>query len=73
MGYYRKFVKNYGRIKEPLTTLLKKDVFSWMPEATKAFEHIKEVMCQARVLAMSDFTKTFIVNVMPQEMELVQF
>ena len=61
-GYYHKFVKNYGRITTPLTTLLKKDAFSWTPEETKAFEHIKEAMCQASVLATLDFTKTFIVE-----------
>jgi len=41
---------------------LKKDAFSWTPEATKAFEHIKEAMCQALALATLDFTKSFIVE-----------
>ena len=61
-SYYRKFVKNYGRIAAPLTTLLKKDAFSWTPEATKAFEDIKQVMCIDLVLATPDFKKTFIVE-----------
>ena len=60
--YYRKFFKNYGRISTPLTTLLKKYAISWTPEATKAFEHLKEAMCLALVLATPDFTKTFIVE-----------
>jgi hypothetical protein len=62
IGYYRKFVQNYGRITTPLTTLTKKDAFSWTPEATKAFEQLKEVICKAPILTTLDFEKTFIVE-----------
>ena len=34
----------YGRIETPLMALLKKDAFSWIPEATKALEDIIQVM-----------------------------
>jgi hypothetical protein len=61
-GYYHKFFGNYGRIEVPLTTLTKKDAFSWTLEAIKAFEQLKEVMCKAPVLTTPDFTKTFIVE-----------
>jgi hypothetical protein len=61
-GYSCKFVRNYGRIATPLTTLAKKDAFSWTPEETKYFEQLKEVMCKAPILTTPDFTKTFIVE-----------
>ena len=54
--------ENYGRIVAPLTKLLKKDAFSWNPEETKAFEHLKEEIFLEPVLATPDFTKTFIVE-----------
>jgi hypothetical protein len=62
VGYYRKFVKNYGQIETPLTKLLKKESFSWTQEETKAFEKIKEALYTTRFLATPNFTKTFIME-----------
>jgi RNase H-like domain found in reverse transcriptase len=56
---YRKFIQNYGSINKPLTYLLKKNVFKWNSEATVAFEKLKEAMCSALILVLSDFTKPF--------------
>jgi len=47
IGYYHKFVKNYGRIVAPLTTLLNKDAFSWTLEATSDFTKTFIVECDA--------------------------
>jgi hypothetical protein len=60
--YYRNFVKNYGQIATPLTTLLKKEEFYWTQEATKYLEKLKEAMCTNVILVTPNFTKTFIVE-----------
>ena len=59
IGYYRNFVKNYGKIVVPLTSLLKKNVFSCIEEVDQAFQDLKDAMCTTPVLDLPNFMKTF--------------
>jgi hypothetical protein len=61
-GYYHKFVKNYRKIATPLTALLKKNSFTWTPAIAQAFQTLKTTMCTTPVLALPDFTKTFVLE-----------
>jgi hypothetical protein len=61
-GYYHKFVKNYRKIAAPLTSLLKKNSFTWTPAATQDFQTLKMAMRTTLVLALPDFTKTFVLE-----------
>jgi hypothetical protein len=61
-GYYRKFVKNYGRIAAPLTTLLKKNSFTWTLAISQSFQTLKMAMCTTPVLSLPNFTKTFVLE-----------
>ena len=61
-AFYRKFVKGYATIVSPLTILLENDAFAWTPKAQHAFTTLKQVMTRAPVLALSDFSIPFIVD-----------
>jgi hypothetical protein len=61
-GYYRKFIKNYRKIAAPLTALLKKNSFTWTPATAQAFQTLKMAMCTTPVLALPNFTITFVLE-----------
>lgn len=58
-GYYRKFVKDYGKLVKPLTELTKKDNFSWGAEADAAFKLMKVIMTSPPVLVLPNFSMPF--------------
>ncbi|RLM74197.1 hypothetical protein C2845_PM15G12530 [Panicum miliaceum] len=62
-GYYRRFVKMFGLISKPLTSLLKKgQIFVWNESTQAAFETLKQALLEAPVLAIPDFSKQFVVT-----------
>lgn len=62
-GYYRRFVRDYGRIANPLTQLLQKNEFKWTKEAEDVFQTLKKAMTELPILAVPDFSKTFVVEI----------
>lgn len=61
-GYYRRFVKDFGKIAKPLNDMLKKDCFSWSDDSVSAFLTLKHALVSAPVLALPDFSKPFVVE-----------
>ena len=54
-SYFRKFVKGFGFIANPLTSLLKKNQsFIWGNEQETAFVALKDILCKRPVLAFYD-------------------
>ena len=60
-GYYRKFIRNYAKIAEPLIKLTRttKTEFDWTDKCEDAFLKLKESLVDAPILRYPDFTRKF--------------
>jgi hypothetical protein len=63
VGYYRKFVRHFGVICQPLTNLLKKNsLFIWTANHETTFQTLKQALVAAPVLVLPNFDKPFVVE-----------
>lgn len=63
VGYYRRFVKDFASIAQPLHSLLHKDItWTWTEHHQLAFDNLKQRLLGAPILAQPDFSKTFILQ-----------
>ena len=60
--YYKKFVRNYGKIVGPLTRLLKKNPFTWNDPTKQAFISLNNSMCLTLVLTVPNFNNPFVLE-----------
>ena len=61
-GYYRRFVRDYGKLARPLTDKLKKNNFFWDEAAEQAFQQLKVKMVSLPILVLPDYGKPFIIE-----------
>lgn len=62
VGYYRRFIRNYGILGKPLTDLLKKETFVWSKKAGESFVNLKNAMVTTHVLALPNYNIPFILE-----------
>ncbi|KAI8507260.1 hypothetical protein Bbelb_146400 [Branchiostoma belcheri] len=59
-SYYRKFIRHFAKITEPLNLLTRKgNPFSWSIECQTAFDTLRDALTSPPVLAYPDFSRPF--------------
>lgn len=62
-GYYRRFIKDFASIGEPLYRLTRKNaVFDWTPECQQAFDTFKHLLVNPPILAFPNWDAEFIIH-----------
>ncbi|GKD96992.1 putative reverse transcriptase domain-containing protein [Tanacetum coccineum] len=61
-GYYRRFIPNFSNIAKPFTLLTQKDKkFEWGDKQENAFQTLKDMLCDALILALPKGIDDFVV------------
>ncbi|GJV53650.1 putative reverse transcriptase domain-containing protein [Tanacetum coccineum] len=61
-GYYRRLITNFSKIAKPLTSLTQKNQkYVWGVEQEKAFQTLKNNLCEAPILSLPDRVEDFVV------------
>ncbi|GJU83763.1 putative reverse transcriptase domain-containing protein, partial [Tanacetum coccineum] len=61
-GYYRRFITNFSKIAKPLTSLTQKNQkYEWGEKEEEAFQTLKNNLCDAPILSLSDGIEDFVV------------
>jgi hypothetical protein len=59
-SYYRRFIKDFAQLADPMYQLLKKDTpYEWTESQQEAFEKLREKLTQAPIVQYPDFSKPF--------------
>ena len=62
-SYYRKFIKDFAKIADPLTRLTKKDVpFQWDSKAQEAMDELKKRLVNCPILSYPDPSADFVLD-----------
>ncbi|GJT47142.1 reverse transcriptase domain-containing protein [Tanacetum coccineum] len=61
-GYYRRFIENFSKIAKPFTSLTQKNQkYEWGEKQEKAFQTLKDNLCNAPILSLPDGVEDFVV------------
>ncbi|CAK1589449.1 unnamed protein product [Parnassius mnemosyne] len=64
VGYYRKLIKDFAKVTQPLTDCLKKrNKIEITEKYVAAFERCKELLVNAPILQFPDFSKPFVLTI----------
>ena len=62
-SWYRKFLKDFATLAEPLTRLIKMDRrYEWTDEQQEAFDHIQAFVASAPILSSPNFEEQFVLQ-----------